>query len=290
MLPNADYLGMKTDENDSVSYNCEKCHYTTSQFGHWNRHLKTKKHIAIHMLTDADSLRMKGIETDGNKWRCACGKHYAHKQSYYRHKATCTYQPPTEAVPQNQIVTQDIDKDALIFELLKRLDEKDKMMSDLIQRAGNNNTTNSHNTNIILQLNSNYPNALPVQYLIEQIKGNPKCVTHDPKLYAQAFIEALSQQTDDERTIRAIKDTMYVKYEDTGFKEDKEAEVFDTIKKVTERDQIGKAAAQNPNMFLREKEGKEYPELVSGIMKPLTLVDKKQMKKGLITAIGNDAI
>ena len=127
----------------------------------------------------------------------------------------------------NQIVTQTIDKDHLVLELLRRLDEKDKKMdeqqkviTDLVQRVGNHNTisTNSHNTNIILQLNSNYPNALPIQYLIDQIKGNPKCVSHDPKLYAQAFIEALSQQTEDEKTVRAIKYTMYVKYEEIGFK------------------------------------------------------------------------
>ena len=209
MLPNADYLGAKTSQNEPTKFYCEKCDYSTCKTANWKRHINTNKHNADQMLTNTESL---GAKTSQNNWECACGKQYAHKQSYYRHKATCTYQPPTEAVPQNQIVTQDIDKDALILELLKRMEEKDKMMSDLIQRAGNNNTTNSHNTNIILQLNSNYPNALPVQYLIEQIKGNPKCVTHDPKLYAQAFIEALSQQTDDERTIRAIKDTMYVKY------------------------------------------------------------------------------
>ena len=243
MLPNADYLGAKTRKNAPSVYHCEKCYYTTCKTSDWKRHLKTKKHNADQMLTNVDSL---GAKTRHNEWHCICGKNYMHKQSYYRHKKTCTYKSTTEAEPQNQIVAQGVDKDALILDLLKRIEEKDKMMSDLIQRAGNNNTisTNSHNTNIILQLNTQYPDAQPIQYLIDQIKSNSKCVTHDPKLYAKAFIDALSHQTDDEKTIRAIKDTMYIKYEKTGFGEDKEAQVFDTIKKETEQDQLAKANKQ----------------------------------------------
>jgi len=164
-----------------------------------------------------------------------------------------------------------------------------KTVSDVAKVAGNNNTisTNSHNTNIILQLNSNYPNALPIQQIVEKIMALPYCVTHDPKLLTDAITNILTVQTDEQRTIRSVKNTLYVK-EDTGFKEDKECEVFDTIKKNTERDQVGKAATQNPNMFHREKEGKEYPELVSGVMKELTPREKKKMKNGIIGAIGND--
>jgi hypothetical protein len=295
MLPNADYLGAKTSQNEPTKFYCEKCDYSTCKTANWKRHINTNKHNADQMLTNTESL---GAKTSQNNWECACGKQYAHKQSYYRHKASCKYVPPStkEADMHNQIVTQTIDKDHLVLELLRRLDEKDKKMdeqqkviTDLVQRVGNHNTisTNSHNTNIILQLNSNYPNALPVQYLIEQIKGNPKCVTHDPKMYAQAFIEALSQQTDDEKTIRAIKDTMYVKYEETGFKEDKEAEVFDLVKKGTEQDQLCKAAQENSNMFNREKDSKEYPEMVLGITKNLTPCERKQIKKQVIKTIGS---
>lgn len=295
MLDNAGYLGMKTDENGSHIYCCDKCNYSTSQIGHWNRHIKTKKHNAGKMLDNAGSL---GMKTDENIWHCICGKQYKHNQSYYRHKKTCTYKPPVveEQEPQNQIISNNIDKDAIIMELLKKMTEQQEQLNkqnevigDLVHRVGNNNTisTNSHNTNIILQLNTQYPDAQPVQYLIDQIKSNPKCVTHDPKMYAQAFIDALSHQTDDEKTIRAIKDTMYVKYEETGFKEDKDAQVFDTIKKQTEQDQLAKAYEQNSNMLQNEKESEQYPKMVFGITKPLTLKDKKHLKKKIINTVGN---
>ena len=290
MLTDVDYLGTKTDKKEQQLYYCKRCDYTTSHNGHWKRHIKTKKHNADCMLTDVDYLGTKTDKKGTTKWQCICGKHYSYKQSYYRHKKTCIYKSTTEAEPQNQIVAQGVDKDALILDLLKRIEEKDKMMSDLIHRVGNNNMANSHNTNIILQLNTQYPDAQPIQYLIDQIKSNSKCVTHDPKLYAKAFIDALSHQTDDEKTIRAIKDTMYIKYEKTGFGEDKEAQVFDTIKKETEQDQLAKANKQNSNMLQNEKESTQYPEMVYGITKPLTSKDKKQLKKEVIKIVGNDSI
>ena len=293
MLTNVDSLGTETDKNGQCIYNCEKCDYTTGHIGHWKRHLETKKHNVDYMLTNVDSL---GTETDKKgttRWQCACGKYYSYKQSYYRHKKTCTYEPPVETETENQIVSKDIDKDEIIMELLNKMKEQQEVITDLIKRVGNNNSadinTNSFNTNIILQLNSDYPNAQPVQYLIDQIKNNPKCITHDPKMYAQALVEALSNQPDDHRTVRAVKDTMYVKYEET-FKEDKAAEVFDTIKKETEQDQLSKASDQNKNMFQREKEAKKYPEMVSGIMKPLTSKDKKHLEKKVINTVGNDEI
>ena len=96
----------------------------------------------------------------------------------------------------------------------------------------------------------------------------------------------LGHQTDEQKTIRAIKDTMYVKHLDAGFKADEDAEVFNIVKKETEKNQLCKAAEQNSNMFLREKDSKEYPEMVLGITKDLTSTERKQMKKQIIKAIG----
>ena len=173
-----------------------------------------------------------------------------------------------------------------IAELQKTVHSLIDKIGDLVPNIGNNN--NSNNTNIIVHLNTNYPNAIPIQELCVRIIELPKCVTHNPKLLANTIAEMLGHQTDDQRTIRAIKDTMYIKHQDTGFKADETAEVFDIVKKKTEKDQLGKASEQNSNMFHREKESKEYPEMVSGIMKDLTTSDKKQMKNRVIKAIGND--
>jgi hypothetical protein len=284
MVTNGDTLGAKTRKNTLNTYRCEKCDYTTSKTSDWKRHLQTKKHNGDIMMTNGDTLGAKTRQNKPSKWQCVCGKHYLYRQGYHRHKKTCTYVTSNASdEPQIQIVTEGIDKDEIIIELLKKMTEQNKVIGDLVHRAGNHNNVNSNsfNTNIILQLNSKYPHAQPVQYLIDQIKNSPKCITHDPKMYAQALVEALTNQHDDQKTIRSVKDTMYVKYEET-FKEDKEGEVFDTIKKETEQDQLSKASDQNKNMFQREKEAKKYPEMVSGIMKPLTSKDKKRIKNKII--------
>ena len=188
-------------------YVCEKCHYKTCDRSNWAKHKRTAKHKKIHMVNDGNNV----VPQTTTYYTCVCGKSYNYMSGLSRHKKTCTYEPHVvETETQNQIVSKDNDKI------------------------------------IILQLNSNYPNAQPVQYLIDQIKNNPNCITHDPKIYAQALVEALSNQPDDRRTIRVVKDTMYVKYEET-FKEDKEGEVFDTIKKETEQDQLSKAFNQFKN-------------------------------------------
>ena len=280
----------QTTTNQTQKFVCEKCDYSTCDRSNWAKHCKTVRHRKAQWITGDNEV----VPQTTTKYSCVCGRSYNYMSGLCKHKRKCTYGP------QSQSTSSDIDKDQLIMMLLKKTQEQNEqlqnqlhVMTDLVKRVGNNNSADINNsfnsTNIILQLNSSYPNAQPVKYLIDQIKENTRCITHDPNMYAQALIEALSKQSEDERTVRAVKDTLYVK-EDTSFTEDKDVEVFDTIKQETELDQIGKAATQNPNMFLREKEGKEYPELVSGIMKKLTPGEKKKMKKQVIKAIGNDEV
>ena len=274
----------QTTTNEQRIRRCEFCDYESSDRSNWAKHIKTSKHKKLAMVQKGTLV----VPQTTTKYTCTCGKSYNHPSGLYRHKRSCTYEPSEPGVKtQNEVVAQD--KDQVILDLLKQNAEQQKVIIDLVQRAGNNNTisTNSHNTNVVVQLNSNYPNALPIQRIVDSIMALPYCVTHDPKSLTDALSNILTLQTDEERTIRSVKNTLYVK-EDTGFKEDKNVEVFDTIKKNTERDQVGKAATQNPNMFHREKEGKEYPELVSGVMKELTPREKKKMKNGIIGAIGND--
>ena len=260
-------------------YVCEKCDYNTCDRSNWAKHKRTAKHKKLHMVNDGNNV----VPQTTTYYTCVCGKSYNYMSGLSRHKKTCTYKPPVETETQNQIVTQEMTP--IVIELLKKMDEQQKIISDLVKRAGNNN----NNTNIIVQLNNNYPNAIPIQDLSSKIKALPHCVTHNPMLLANTIADLLGHQSDDQKTIRSVKDTMYVKYEET-FKEDKKGEVFDTIKKETELDQLSKAADQNKNMFQREKEAKEYPEMVSSIMKPITSKDIKQMKNKLNKTAGNDKI
>jgi hypothetical protein len=259
--------------------NCEKCCYYTSRSSNWAKHIKTKKHkdtIGVTMDTIKVAKVAKSSSDDNTKWNCECGKQYAHRQGLYKHKRACTF-----VVPSN---TELVSK---MFELVQKMEEKDKIISDLVLRVGNNNN-NTNTNNIIIQLNSNYPNAIPIQDLYEKINDLPKCVCHDPKLLTNALVDILQSQNASEKTIRSIHDTMYVKHRDAGFIADDNADVFDLVKKQTEKSQLSKAAEQNSKMFIREKDSKEYPEIVGGLTKDLTTSEKKQMKNKVIKAICND--
>jgi hypothetical protein len=257
----------QTTIDESPLYVCEKCHYNTCDRSNWTKHKRTTKHKKLHMVTDGNNI----VPQTTTNYTCVCGKSYNYMSGLSRHKKSCTYKPTKDSDSQEMT--------PIVIELLKKMDEQQKIISDLVKRAGNNN--NNNNTNIIVQLNNNYPNAIPIQDLCSKIKALPQCVTHNPMLLANTIADLLGHQSDDQKTIRSVKDTMYVKYEET-FKEDKEGEVFDTIKKETEQDQLSKASDQTKNMFQREKEAKKYPEMVSGIMKPLTSKDKKRIKNKII--------
>jgi len=291
MVTNGDFLGTKSNEKGTDKYYCEKCDYSTSHTGFWKKHLKTKKHNGTRMVTDGDFLVTKSNEKERDGWWCECGKRYAYKQGYYRHKRSCTYQDTANVVMESDdtscptIAPTERELVSKMFELVEKMEAKDKIISDLVQRVGNNN---NNTNNIIIQLNTNCPDAIPIQDLYAKINALPKCVCHDPKLLSNAIVQIVQQQSAGEKTIRSIQDTMYVKHRDSGFVADDQAEVFDLVKKETERDQLSKAAEQNAGMFIREKEGKEYPEIVSGLTRDLTSAERKQMKTSLIKAIGND--
>ena len=180
MLQNATYLGAKTRQCAPNEYSCKTCDYTTSKTSDWKRHLKTKKHNATQMLDDAIYL---GAKTRPTSWCCDCGKTYNHHSSFYRHKATCTYEPPTKAEQQNQIGStiapehfmELLRENKELRELLAKQSSEvmgqmvnmAKTVADVAKVAGNNNTvlTNSHNTNINFYLNEHCKDAMSYKSL-----------------------------------------------------------------------------------------------------------------------------
>ena len=295
MVIDGNTISTEKHDTQTDTFVCLDCDYSTCHRGMWKRHLVTKKHNDNKMVIDGNILSTEKHEK--HKLVCECSKKYNHMSGLSRHRRTCTYKPlttesqnqlvipPIESTINNDLSRENVELRKQLADQSNQIMELIKKFGEIIPRIGNNN--NSHNTNIIFQLNSNYPNAIPIQELCGKIISLPKCVTHDPKLLTRTLADMLGHQTDEQKTIRAIKDTMYVKHLDAGFKADEDAEVFNIVKKETEKNQLCKAAEENSNMFLREKDSKEYPEMVLGITKDLTSTERKQMKKQIIKAIGS---
>ena len=65
---------------------CEKCDYSCSKKGDFNKHLRSKKHNTTNTTAIQQQL----------SYTCECGKVYNHRASLYNHKKKCTHTEPAE--------------------------------------------------------------------------------------------------------------------------------------------------------------------------------------------------
>jgi len=127
-----------------MSQYCELC----------NMSFKSKINLERHKNTNRHKNQSK---EDTVTYRCVCGKFYAHRPSFYRHKKTCNYEEVSKNTtePENIIRTlqeklekrdQEMEKkDQEMDELKKKVEMLES--SQKIKKQTNNNTTNTTNCN-----------------------------------------------------------------------------------------------------------------------------------------------
>lgn len=292
MLTNADSLGTKRNEKGTDKYCCKKCDYYTSHTGMWKKHLKTKKHNADCMLTNADSLGTKRNENGTDKWQCNCGKHYEHKQSYYRHKKTCTYKPPAvETETQNQIITTSSNREKLlekqVDDLRMILTDQTRKMMELFNLAGHHNTTNtnSHNTNINLYLNTHCKDAMSIQAFATQlaidIGKQPQllCNSKDHKPLCDFISEKMTVLDQTARPVHSHKKTMYLKDEAKGWNKDTKGDAANTVICAAKKAELDKLPSLYPTLPTNEKQQEVYLNTVSDLMGEVSKKDKEEFEK-----------
>jgi len=85
------HLSTKKHEKSTTQYSCEKCSYSTSHKGMWNRHIETKKHKDTQMVHNSEEKHQTG-----KRWECECGLSYKYHSGYYRHKSKCKHSSMNE--------------------------------------------------------------------------------------------------------------------------------------------------------------------------------------------------
>ncbi len=137
----------KEPKSSQHQYTCYYCDYTTSKLSNFNKHLSTLKHKRITM-DNKSSQKVATNNCDDYRFVCQCGKSYKFKSGLCKHKKVCLPIKTTKIVDDN---VGSLDKDALILELFKKMDEKDKQISELIPKVGNTtNNNNQFNLNVFL--------------------------------------------------------------------------------------------------------------------------------------------
>ena len=157
----------KEPKSSQRLYTCTLCDYNTCKLSNFNKHLLTLKHKRITMDNKSSQKVAKSSQHDNMVLRCECGKTYKYKSGLCKHKKLCNYNLTESKTYETW--SDDTDKDALIQELFKKMDEKDKQISELIPKIGN--TTNNNNQfNLNVFLNEDCKDAINWNEFINSIQ------------------------------------------------------------------------------------------------------------------------
>jgi hypothetical protein len=216
----------KKECTESEHYNCVLCGCSFGNISNLNRHYKTRKHVEVE-----EAVFKKSI---GKTYSCDdCGRQYYSRSGLWRHSKLC--------VNNRQLVVKDESTSELkeiITEQMKIIQNQQEMLSDVIPKIGNNNTTNNNNNtmndnritnnvNINLFLNSDCRDAMTIDSFVEQLKLGMSELTRTGEVgfvagMIEIFQDSLGKMDTTERPIHctdAKRRTMYVK-NDNGWEKD----------------------------------------------------------------------
>tara|TARA_B100000900_G_C20431455_1_gene655172 strand:- start:36 stop:935 length:900 start_codon:yes stop_codon:yes gene_type:complete len=227
----------KKSQKIEKKYFCECCNYTTSKKYDYNKHLTTRKH---EMMT-------KGLQKNSTKeqYICSCGKEFKQRQNLYRHKKKCNivdevkienHDIETINIENNNDIDNDIDDEtnldykSMFVTMMKKNDELQKTIVDMIPKLGSNNTTTTNKVNLNIFLNEHCKDALNINDFVNNLQIQLSDLENTGRVgfidgISQIFVNGLQQLEMTKRPIHCSdlkREILYVKENDTWQKEDNE--------------------------------------------------------------------
>lgn len=274
----------KSPKNIKI-FECEKCDYSCSKKGDWNRHLLTRKH---KIVTNYDTNTSK-------TFICECGKSYKHRQNLHTHKKKCDYEEKVENIQEEKTEENELNYKDMFLVMMNENKELKGMMKEMIPNIGNNN--NSHNTqfNINVFLNEQCKDALNIMDFVDSLQLQLKDLDNTGKLgfvegTSKIFIEGLNKLEITKRPIHCSdikEETLYIKDNDTWEKENKNK---DKMKKAIDRitdinmDQMPEWVKENPK-FANDD---EYLKVISNIMNVIDKGKQNKQKEEIINKVAQE--
>ena len=175
-------------------FHCETCDYRCRYKSDYNKHIMTLKH-KIRTNTNEKS----SDEPDSIK-RCEyCGKSYKHASSLWNHKMKCkkimeemesenvgndaddensilptnvSTTPNEKIIEENNIIKDDdVDYKAMFLTMMKKNDELQQTLIDIIPKIGSNNTNTTHNNfNLQVFLNEQCKDAITLMDFVNSLQ------------------------------------------------------------------------------------------------------------------------
>ena len=285
-----------TTKNTSINiklFECEKCVFRCSKKGDWNRHLLTRKHINATKTTENTS----NTSNTSNTLICECGKKYKERTALWRHKKKCDYEEKVENIEEK--TEENIDYKEMFLEMVNQMKKKDEQLDKIIPLIGNNNMTNSNNSqfNINVFLNEDCKDALNLMDFVDSLKLQLKDLDNTGKLgfvegTSRIFIEGLNKLEITKRPIHCSdikEETLYIKDNDTWEKENKNKDKMKkAIDKITDinMDQMPEWVKENPK-FANDD---EYLKVISNIMNVMDSNKQNKQKEQIINNVAKEII
>jgi hypothetical protein len=124
------------DPKTRDKFSCEKCTFTCSKKSEWDRHLATRKHNSLTILTDK-------TQKDPLHICSQCSKMYKSREGLWYHMKKCKIVDSDTVIPPQEDVKS---LTSLVMELMKSNTELQKQLVDVCKTSNTtNNNINSHN-------------------------------------------------------------------------------------------------------------------------------------------------
>ena len=226
----------------SNNYFCKKCNYISSRKYNLDVHFKSIKHNNNVLTTNNNESLDKISKYDCNH----CDKKFNDRAGLWRHKKKCINNCNEEHYNKNY--NEPTDKE-LIMMLVKKNDELQNMMMEVIKNGTHNTNTNTNSLNKTFNLqfflNETCKNAMNIMEFIESIQLQ---LSDLEKVGEQGYVEGISNIIINnlkgldvtQRPVHCTdkkRETMYIKDEDKWEKDEEKKKLHKVVRKVTCKNQ-----------------------------------------------------
>jgi len=288
----------------SPIFNCESCHYNTSNKKDFDKHCVTRKHIVRNNLNNLEQISPKIYLPKINICK-HCNKEYKSRNGLWYHEKKCTVK---SAIDKNDtqllensfvaVVSEPVQfsDNTLIMELIKQnqefkemMIEQNKTMMELAVKTNNsttNNIKNQNNFNINMFLNEKCKDAISLEDFVNSLQINSQTAEYVGKHgfvngITHIFMTGLKQLDVHMRPFHCTdlkRETMYVKGVDVWAKDgDINTKMMSAIKDVSTKNmkQLPVWIEENPDSKISGTD--KYEEQID-IMKGMLDTDSNKEK------------
>ena len=235
-------LGDKNTSKNINNFYCEICDFKCCKLGDWKRHILTPKHIKV---TPGDDLGDK--KNIKSQYTCnICQKSYESRNGLWKHKQKCKEEDSDDDLDNEYIKPDEPTDKELIMMLMKKNDELQSMMMEVIKN-GTNNTINSHNKSFNLNffLNETCKDAMNIMDFVDSIKLQLSDLEKVGELgyvagISNIIVKNLKELDVTKRPVHCTdkkRETLYIKDEDKWEKDEEKKKLRKVIKRVASKNQ-----------------------------------------------------